>query len=60
MNTIQAGIMLGVSERRVRALIAKGKIKAEREGLRRWKVSRASVAAYAQTDRRPGRPKRPK
>lgn len=53
LNTSQAAEVLGVSERRVRALIAGGKLLAQRVG-RDYVIRQEDIALVG--DRKPGRP----
>jgi excisionase family DNA binding protein len=55
LTTQQAAESLGVSQRRVRALIASGRLRAHQVG-RTWVIRPSSVAALRRMGRRPGRP----
>lgn len=52
----QAAIAMDVSERRVRAMIKKGQINAERFGRRMYKIEEEDLLPMAY--RRPGKPKK--
>ena len=54
LTTSQAAAILGVSRRRVHELIKLGTIQAEKPG-RDWQVDPASVEAYKNSPRAPGR-----
>lgn len=45
----EAARILGLTSRRVRQLIAEGKLEAERKGERMWLIKRESVEAYEQS-----------
>lgn len=53
MTTEQAAAELGVSVRRIQALIASGKLSAKKNG-RDWSITPAALAKVK--DRKPGRP----
>lgn len=55
LTTAQAAQRLGISPRRIRALIAAGRLPARPHG-RDWSIREADLALVS--DRRPGRPKR--
>lgn len=55
LTTPQAAEQLGISTRRVRALIAAGRVPAERLG-RDWIIAEPDLDAVR--DRKPGRPKK--
>lgn len=50
--------VLGVSDRRVRALVKGGRLPAIRVGARTYAVLRSEVDRFADVPRRPGRPRR--
>ena len=52
-----AAEILGVSRRRVRQLREEGRLRSEKVG-RDWLVDAENVRAYAETARRPGKPRR--
>lgn len=54
LTTAQAAAILDVSRRRVSELIALGTLVAEKPG-RDWQIDPASVEAYKNSPRRPGR-----
>jgi excisionase family DNA binding protein len=56
ITTSEAADMIGCIPRRVRQLIAEGRLAGRRMG-RDWLVQRASVEAYRDSPRQPGRPK---
>ena len=56
MTTTEAAQALGVSLRRVQAMVKAGRLIAVKRG-RDWVISDKSVRAYQQTARQPGRPK---
>jgi excisionase family DNA binding protein len=55
LSTIQAAELLGVSTRRVQALISTGLLNANKMG-RDWLISEAEVQRFAQHERKAGRP----
>jgi len=58
LNTTEAAELLGISVRRVQALIKEGKIRAERMG-RDWLISRSAIArvrTYGKAGRPPKEP----
>ncbi len=55
MTTGEAAVELGISERRVRALITDGRLKAERIG-RDWIITERALDAVR--ERKPGRPRK--
>jgi excisionase family DNA binding protein len=57
MTTKEAAAELGVSERRVRALIASGKLAARKMG-RDWWITEAALEKLKVRERPPGRPRR--
>ena len=59
IGTQEAGIILSITDRRVRAMIKAGILPAKRDGKRLLLDSEAVLAA-ARVDRPPGRPKRRK
>lgn len=58
MRVIEAAAELGVTDSRVRQLIRLGALKARPFGPRFYLVERASVEAYKEVRRPPGRPRR--
>lgn len=56
LSTAEAARRLGVSPRRVRALVESGELAAERVG-RAWAIDEASVQARAEAPKLKGRPK---
>jgi excisionase family DNA binding protein len=56
VRVIDAARLLGVSHERVRQLVQRGVLRAERLGPRTILVELASVQAYKRTRRPPGRP----
>jgi len=48
--------LLGLTARRVRALIATGRLPATRIGLRAWAIVRSDALAFSAVPRSPGRP----
>jgi excisionase family DNA binding protein len=55
LNTQQAAETLGVSQRRIRALIASGKLRAAKVG-QTWVIRPSAVIDLWKEGRRPGRP----
>jgi excisionase family DNA binding protein len=55
LTTQQVADALGVTQRRIRALIAAGRLRAHQVG-RTWVIRPSSVAALRRMGRRPGRP----
>jgi excisionase family DNA binding protein len=53
----EAATLIGITEQSVRRLAGAGAIAARKHG-RDWLVDAASARAYADRDRRPGRPRR--
>lgn len=49
--------LLGLTARRVRALVATGRLPATRIGLRAWAIARSDALAFSAVPRSPGRPK---
>jgi excisionase family DNA binding protein len=54
----EAAQMLGLSDRRIRALAAAGSLTATRVGPRMWVLERAEVERFGRLDRPRGRPRK--
>ena len=59
VGTTEAARRLGVSSRRVAAMIEQGLLRAEKVG-KTWIIDETEVARLARTHRKPGRPKKGK
>ena len=60
ISVVEAAQMLGVSDRRVRALAAAGTLTATRVGPRMWVLERLEVERFGRLKRPRGRPRRSK
>ncbi len=58
LTTAQAAAIIGVIPARVRRLAEDGRFPGARKHGRDWLIPRADVTAYADSPRRPGRPRR--
>jgi len=57
IGTTEAAVRLGVSPRRVAAMIEKGLLKAEKVGST-WVIDEAEIARFGKIVRKPGRPRK--
>jgi excisionase family DNA binding protein len=59
VNTQQAAVILGVSERRVRSMISSKQLPATKFS-RDWLVDERELEKFAEKPRKPGRPPKPR